>query len=198
MSIEQRNMALIMVDVQNDFCPGGSLAVKEGNLVVPVLNGFVQVGRDRLWTMVATRDFHPSITSHFDKWPRHCIQGTKGAQFHQDLDLAGVEIFSKGMGETEDAYSGFDARNAAGLRLEGLLKGRKIEELIVGGLATDYCVRATVLDGLKLGYGVNLLSEGIRSVDLKSGDGVKAIEEMVANGAVVRSSRELLERLKAA
>lgn len=198
MKIEQLNTALIMVDVQNDFCPGGSLAVKEGDLVVPVLNGLSKIGRERLWTLVATRDWHPDTTTHFDAWPKHCVQNTLGGAFHSDLDLSGVEIFSKGMGVDEDAYSGFDARNSAGLRLERLLRGRDVKELVVGGLATDYCVRATVLDGLKLGFGVTLISDGIRAVDLKPGDGAKAVEEMIEAGATVRSSREFLESLQVA
>lgn len=197
--IEQTEKALIMVDVQNDFCPGGALAVAEGDLVVPKLNRLATLGRQRLWTLVATRDWHPRDTTHFATlggiWPDHCVQGTEGGLFHPDLNLRKVEIYSKGMGTDEDAYSGFDARNPAGVHLEDLLKLRKVSELYVGGLATDYCVKGTVLDGLEKGFEVSLLTDAIRAVNLKPDDGEKAIAEMVARGARLVTVESVLEEL---
>jgi nicotinamidase/pyrazinamidase len=182
--------ALILVDVQNDFCPGGALAVKDGDQIVPVLNRYIDQFRKAGLPIFATRDWHPEKTTHFKSgggpWPPHCIQGSKGAQFHPDLKLpADVLIVSAGMGADEDGYSGFLGIDDRGVKLVDLLRQRGIERIFVGGLATDYCVKHTVLDGLKEGFKVVLLTDSIRGVNLKPGDSEQAIAEMVQAGAEI-------------
>jgi nicotinamidase/pyrazinamidase len=182
--------ALIVVDVQNDFCQGGALAVKNGDQVVPVLNRYVNQFTKAGLPIFATRDWHPEKTSHFitggGPWPPHCIQGSQGAQFHPDLKLPPeTVIVSAGMGSDEDGYSGFLGRDESGARLADLLRQRGIERIFVGGLATDYCVKHTVLDGLKEGFEVVLLADSVRGVNLKPGDSERAIDEMLHAGAEV-------------
>lgn len=184
----QTKDALVIVDVQNDFCPGGALPVKDGDKVVPVLNRYIERFRRQGLPIFATRDWHPEKTSHFKDyggaWPPHCIQGTDGAQFHPALELPDdVIIVSKGMDPGEDAYSGFQGRNEQGAKLGSLLRARGVERIFVGGLATDYCVKHTVLDGLKEGFKVVLLEPAVRGVDLQPGDSERAIEEMTRAGA---------------
>ena len=184
----QRKDALVVIDVQNDFCSGGSLAVTDGDKVVPVLNRYIERFKAANLPILATRDWHPEKTSHFKVyggvWPVHCVQGTKGAEFHPDLRLPSeAVIVSAGMGADEDCYSGFQGRNDRGVKLSDLLRGMGVERIFVGGLATDYCVKHTVLDGLKEGFKVVLLEDAIRGVDLQPGDSERAIAEMVRAGA---------------
>jgi nicotinamidase/pyrazinamidase len=176
--------ALILVDVQNDFCPGGALAVPEGDKVVPTLSRaadrFAKAGRP----VIASRDWHPAETTHFKTWPPHCVQEQPGARFHPELRLpADAIVVSKGMGATEDAYSAFQARDDSGRALDDILRQRGIRRLVVGGLATDYCVRATVLDGIRRGFEVTVVEDGVRGVDLQPGDSARAIAEMREAGA---------------
>ena len=191
--------ALILVDIQNDFCPGGALAVEDGDQVVPVLNRYIDKFRKACLPIFATRDWHPEKTTHFKSgggpWPPHCIQGSKGARFHPDLKLlADVLVVSAGMGADEDGYSGFLGIDDRGVKLVDLLRQRGIERLFVGGLATDYCVKHTVLDGLKEGFKVVLLMDSIRGVNLKPGDSEHAIAEMVQAGAeIVADFRQVAE-----
>ncbi len=178
--------ALVMVDPQNDFCPGGSLAVKDGDKVMSLLNDL----KKKVDLVVATRDWHPKITKHFKEfggiWPPHCVQGTRGAEFHPDLDLEDAVIFSKGTDPEDDAgYSGFDGVSALGTGLEEYLRLAGVDTLVVGGLATDYCVKETVLEGLKRGFKVVVAVDAIRAVDLEPGNGEKALKEMVEAGAVL-------------
>jgi nicotinamidase/pyrazinamidase len=185
----QTKDALIIVDVQNDFCPGGALAVSGGDEVVPVLNRVIEKFTAAGLPIFATRDWHPEKTSHFRAyggvWPVHCVQGTRGAEFHPGLHLdKGVVVVSAGMLPSEDGYSGFQATDASGSRLADLLRRKSVERIFVGGLATDYCVKHTVLDGLKEGFKVLLLAEAIRAVNLKPRDGELAVAEMVSAGAV--------------
>jgi nicotinamidase/pyrazinamidase len=185
----QARDALIIVDVQNDFCPGGALAVSGGDEVIPVLNRVIERFSEAGLPIFATRDWHPQKTSHFSAygglWPAHCVQGTRGAEFHANLELENdIVVVSKGMAPDEDSYSGFQARDPSGARLAELLRRRAIERIIVGGLATDYCVKHTVLDGLKEGFKAVLLADAIRAVNLKPHDGELAIAEMVSAGAV--------------
>lgn len=180
--------ALIIVDVQNDFCPGGSLAVADGDRVVPILNAYVQRFEQAGGLVVAGRDWHPRKTTHFKEfgglWPVHCVQGTSGAEYHPDLVLTPRTLHVvKGTGAEEDAYSEFEAHDAEGRPLALLLRDRGIRALYVGGLATDYCVRHTVLDGLKAGFEVVLLRDAVRGVNLKPGDSDRAIDEMATAGA---------------
>lgn len=183
----QAGDALLVVDVQNDFCPGGSLPVTEGDKVVPVLNRYIERFREAHLPIFATRDWHPESTSHFNTaggvWPPHCVRGTRGAEFHPDLRLPeDVILISKGIGD-EDSYSGFQGADATGAQLAKLLHQRGVKRLFVGGLATDYCVKHTVLDGLKEKFKVVLLEDAIRGVDLNPGDSDRAVEEMVQAGA---------------
>jgi nicotinamidase/pyrazinamidase len=193
----QAKDALIIVDVQNDFCPGGALAVSGGDEVVAVLNRVIERFAEAGLPIFATRDWHPKNTSHFKThgglWPAHCIQGTKGAEFHAELKLGNdAVVVSKGMAPDEDSYSGFQATDASGTPLAELLRLKEVGRILVGGLATDYCVKHTVLDGLAEGFEVVLLADAIRAVNLKPDDGESAIDEMVRAGAVqVSNSAEI-------
>ena len=189
--------ALLIVDVQNDFCPGGALAVPEGDRVVPVLNQYIERCRAGQVPVITSRDWHPEKTTHFKAyggiWPPHCIQHTKGAQFHPDLKLPKETIvISKGMDPDKDSYSAFQAFDSEGAPLAQLLKKRQITHLFIGGLATDYCVRASVLDALQEGFRVTVLKDAIRGVELKPGDSKKAFNEMRRAGAD-QTSLETLE-----
>ena len=180
--------ALLIVDVQNDFCPGGALPVPEGDAIVPVLNRWIAEAEAHRIPVFASRDWHPARTKHFQSgggvWPPHCVQGTSGADFHPALALpTGVTIVSKGMDPGDDAYSCFQAETEDGLPFAAALGECGASRLFVGGLATDYCVRATVLDALKEGFEVVLLEDASRAVDLKPGDGERAMAEMIAAGA---------------
>jgi nicotinamidase/pyrazinamidase len=184
----QAKDALIIVDVQNDFCPGGALAVSGGDEVVPALNRVIERFAEAGLLIIATRDWHPERTSHFKThggpWPVHCVQGTGGAEFHGDLKLGNAVVLSKGMTPDEDSYSGFQATDRSGTRLATLLRHQGVERILVGGLATDYCVKHTVLDGLREGFKVVLLGDSIRAVNLEPHDGDRAIDEMVRAGAI--------------
>ena len=186
--------ALIIVDVQNDFCPGGALAVTDGDQVVAVLNCLIAEFERAGLPVIATRDWHPQRTTHFNThggiWPPHCVQGTQGAEFHADLALGkGAVIISTGMAENADGYSGFDGVDARGVRLADLLRERAIERLVVGGLATDYCVKQTVLDGLQKGFKVVVLEDAVRGVNLNLNDARQALDEMKRAGAAIRGSK---------
>jgi nicotinamidase/pyrazinamidase len=181
--------ALIVVDVQNDFCPGGSLAVPAGDEVIAPLNRLIEQFLERGDPVFKTRDWHPAKTKHFEayggSWPVHCVQNTRGAEFHPTLlDDKHIRIVSKGLGD-EDSYSGFDQTDLA-LQLYRL----GVEEVWIGGLATDYCVKNTVLDALKEGFRVKAVKDAMRAVELKPGDGEQAIEEMRAAGAEIVNSQQ--------
>ena len=185
--------ALIVVDVQNDFAdPRGSLYVRDGGAVVPVINEQVKAARIAGAFVVYTQDWHPASTPHFQKdggiWPVHCVKGTWGAELHPDLEVVG-ETLKKGTGG-EDGYSAFSVRDprsgeTAPTRLEAMLRERGVQALTVCGLASDYCVIETVLDARRLGFSTGVLSEAIRAVDLQAGDGDRALERMREAGAVV-------------
>ena len=184
----EKKAALVIVDVQNDFCPGGSLAVAEGDRVALAINRYVSRFAAAGAPIFATRDWHPAQTSHFKDfggiWPVHCVQNTPGAEFHPSLQLgASAIVVSKGTAADVDSYSGFDAFDAHGTALAALLRERGVEQIFVGGLATDYCVKQTVLDGVKHGFAVVLLMDAIRGVDLAPGDSTRALEEMHHAGA---------------
>ena len=175
--------ALVIVDVQRGFCPGGSLPVPRGDEVVPVLNAYIELAKKAGATIVASRDWHPpdhiSFRSRGGPWPQHCVRGTPDAEFHPGLRLPPETIVvSKAQDPDAEAYSAFE-----GTQLEAKLKERAVERLFVGGLATDYCVKNTVLDALRLGFEVYLLTDAIRAVDVQPGDGERAIQEMLAAGA---------------
>ena len=176
--------ALIVVDVQRDFLPQGSLAVRDGDAVVPVLNRYIALARNSRIPVFASRDWHPrnhcSFKASGGPWPAHCVAGTAGAEFAPGLELpADAAIISKATREGADAYSAFSGTGLVqGLRKLG------IKRILVGGLATDYCVLNTVRDALKQGFQVLLLSDAIRAVDANPGDGGRAEREMVSAGAL--------------
>jgi len=176
--------ALVIVDLQNDFLTGGSLAVPGGDGVIPVLNVWIRRFRAAGQPIFATRDWHPvdhcSFLDRGGPWPAHCVAGTIGARFSSELTLPpDVIVISKGTKPSKDAYSGFD-----GTDLAVQLRQAGVGRLFLGGLATDYCVRATVLDALKEGFQVVLLTDAARPVDVRPGDGERAIAEMRETGAL--------------
>lgn len=182
--MSEKKRALLLVDVQNDFCPGGALAVAEGDQVVAPLNRLIQEFLQSGEPVFRSRDWHPRETNHFTEfggtWPVHCVRDTKGAEFHPDLiDDPRIITISKGMGD-EDSYSAFDATE-----LGSQLRQLGVEEVWVGGLATDYCVKNTVLDALKEGFRVKVREDAMRAVNLNAGDGERAIEEMRLAGAEI-------------
>jgi nicotinamidase/pyrazinamidase len=191
--VSESKRALIVVDVQNDFCPGGSLAVAHGDEVVAPLNKLMKEFLDRGEPVYKTRDWHPPKTKHFadygGTWPVHCVQHTPGAGFHADLlDDPRVTVISKGFDESADGYSGFD-----GTELAQLLRDEGVEEVWVGGLATDYCVKETVLGARREGFKVKALAEAMRPVNVNPEDGRKALEEMSVAGAEIIGSKSKAE-----
>ncbi len=202
--------ALVLVDIQNDFMPFGALPVAEGDAVVAIANALAT----RFDLVVATQDWHPAshgsfAVNHFGHapgdvidlggvsqvlWPSHCVQDTPGASFHSALDVGRVgHVVRKGADTGIDSYSGFfdnDHRTATGL--EALLRSLQVRRVTVCGLATDYCVKFTALDAVALGFGVSVVSDGCRAVDLAPGDGERALGEMAATGCAVVTSAELL------
>lgn len=184
-----RKTALIVVDVQNDFCPGGSLAVADGDQVVKPLNELIEAMQKKGQLVIASRDWHPEVTSHFKDfggmWPKHCIQNSYGAEFHPMLETNNVTVVSKATKKDEDAYSAFDGKTDNGTPLNQYLKENEIEAIFVGGLATDYCVKATVLDALKNGYETIFVGPASRAVNLSPDDGDNAIKEMEKAGAII-------------
>lgn len=182
---EENKKALIVVDVQNDFCPGGSLAVADGDEVVAPLNQLMKEFLDRGEPVYKTRDWHPPQTNHFAAyggvWPFHCVQNTPGAEFHPDLlDDPRITVISKGIDDKADGYSGFD-----GTHLGELLREEGVSEIWVGGLATDYCVKQTVIDGVRQGFKVKALADTMRAVNVNPDDGANAVEQMKAVGAEI-------------
>jgi nicotinamidase/pyrazinamidase len=189
--------ALLVIDVQRDFCPGGALEVAEGDQVVAPLNAAAERWAAAGRLVIATRDWHPSRTVHFQAyggvWPPHCVQGTPGAEFHPALRLPpGAVVVSSGMREDEDGYSAFDAYDDDGRPLADLLRDRGVHRLYVGGLATDYCVKASVLDGRRHGFDVTVFEDAVRAVNLQPGDGERALAEMRAAGATVTASASVV------
>jgi nicotinamidase/pyrazinamidase len=187
-TVDPARDALVIVDVQNDFCPGGALAVPHGDQVVAVLNRYAERFARQRAPIFASRDWHPARTRHFKAfggvWPPHCVQDTPGAAFHAGLELpAGTEVVSKGMDADADAYSCFQAETGDSMPFAAALGEHGVSRLFVGGLATDYCVKATVLDALKEGFEVVVLEDAVAAVDVAPGDGERALEAMRAAGA---------------
>jgi nicotinamidase/pyrazinamidase len=185
--------ALLIVDVQNDFAdPAGSLSVRDGAAVIPVLAAEIEEALDSGALVAYTQDWHPAKTPHFAKdggvWPAHCVMQTWGAELHPELPVAG-HVVRKGS-NGEDGYSAFTMRDpltgeTIETELHDLLRRRGVTRVVVGGLATDYCVVETALDALRLGYETVLLTEAIRAVDLQPGDGDRAIDRMREAGATI-------------
>ncbi len=186
-SVDSQTDALIIVDVQNDFCPGGALAVPQGDEVIPTIN---QLLRHR-WLSVATMDWHPadhcSFEPHGGPWPPHCVQGTAGAELHPELDTSRIQIIiTKASRPDRDAYSGFD-----GTELAKILREKGVKRVAVCGIATDYCVRATALDALKEGFEVLVLEDAIRGVEVNPGDCQRALDGLCQAGAQLIVSSDL-------
>ena len=181
----QTGDALVLVDVQNDFLPGGSLAVPEGDQILEPINRWLARFSAARLPVFATRDWHPpehcSFAARGGPWPPHCVAGTRGAEFAPGLQLRGgsrLTVIDKGTAPDADAYSGFQ-----GTDLHTRLQGAAARRLFVGGLATDYCVLNTVLDARRLGYDVIVLQRAIRPVEVHPGDGARALAAMSAAGA---------------
>jgi nicotinamidase/pyrazinamidase len=200
---------LILVDIQNDFLPGGALAVPHGDEIIPIVNKLI----NKFDLVLATQDFHPKghksfASTHKKKpgeiiqlgksdqvlWPDHCVQGTLGSEFPPSLKMEKVrKIFQKGTDFEIDSYSGFfdnDHTNSTGLY--DFLKRNKIKEIFLVGLATDYCVKYTAMDALKLGFEVTVIKDACRGIDLHKGDVEKALEEIKKSGGIISSSEKLL------
>ena len=177
------NDALLLVDVQKDFLPGGALAVPNADKILPFLNAYIKIFSNRGLNIYLTRDWHPKDHCSFKEcgglWPKHCVQESEGAKFAEELIIPdNAIIISKATDKDKDAYSGFD-----NTELDSLLKSKNIERLFVGGLATDYCVKATVLDALSLGYKVFVLLDAIKAVNVNPKDEESALLEMKDKGA---------------
>lgn len=203
--------ALILVDIQNDFCPGGALAVPSGDEVVPVANRLSPAFE----LVVATQDWHPAdhesfADEHWGKspgdvidlhgieqvlWPVHCVQGSKGADFVRKLDKSKIaEVFVKGTDRSVDSYSGFyDNDHQRSTGLGEFLEERGVTHVFVMGLATDYCVKATALDAVREGFTTRLIEDGCRGVGLNEGDVEAALEEMRSAGVEMWSSQRVID-----
>ena len=186
-----RKSILLLVHLQNDFCPGGALAVKNAGEVIPVANACIRFFASEGFPIVATRDWHPenhcSFQAQGGPWPPHCVQGSRGSQFHPDLKLPpGTLIVSGATNPKKEAYSGFD-----GTSLEDRLEDLDAQTLFVLGLATDYCVKQTVLDACRLGFRVVVLEDGVRGIDAQPGDSQQALQDMKDAGAIIAKSSDL-------
>ncbi len=183
----EKQKALLIVDVQNDFCPGGKLPVKKCQHVVGNFNKYIKEFKNKNLPIIATRDWHPKDSQHFEKfggkWPPHCIQNTKGANFHPGLELPeNVIIISEGIKPNEEGYSCFEGYDENQKKFNDVLKTIGIKELYIGGIATDYCVKIACLDSIKYGYKVYLLTDAIEGIEVNPGDVDKAIKEMEKAG----------------
>ncbi len=184
--------ALLVVDVQNDFCAGGALAVPHADDVIPALNRHIEKAESQGLPVYATRDWHPTDTAHFagrgGPWPPHCVQHTAGAEFHPSLHLPPhAIIITKGADPSSHGYSAFDGYTNEGVPLLSDLRARGIQRLLVGGLATDYCIRHSVLGALRTGFRVTLLTDAIAGVDEAAS--ARAVAEMREGGAVLDGRR---------
>lgn len=199
------NHALLLVDLQNDFCPNGALPVAQGDITIDIANAAIAVAQKAGMPVIASQDWHPANHLSFAAnhpgavvgergelaglaqtwWPVHCVQGTRGAEFHPRLHREAFDaVIQKGTQTDIDSYSAFfDNGKRAATALDDLLRQRGITQLTIMGLATDYCVKYTVLDALTLGYDVQIVEQGCRGVNLQPGDSEAALVEMVAHGA---------------
>jgi len=187
--------ALIIIDVQNDFCPQGALAVAKGDSVVSPLNRAIKAFTEAGLPVFFTRDWHPlnhiSFKTRGGPWPPHCVQGTKGSEFYPDLDVPeSADIVSKGDDPDKEAYSGFQ-----GTDLSSQLEKLGVTQVVLGGLATDYCVKESTMDALKAGFKVRVLEDAVRPVDVRKGDGDRALREMRKKGARLTTTSEEINRL---
>ena len=194
MEIGLQDDALILVDVQNDFCPGGALAVEEGDQIVEVVNRLIP----HFPLVISTQDWHPanhvSFKAQGGPWPPHCVQGTRGAELHPQVNAEPIAHYlRKASSPDKDDYSEFEGKDEQGHSLDQVLKGHNVKRIFAVGLATDYCVLATVLDGLKLGYEVVAVTDAMRAVNVEPEDGAKALRRMSEAGAQLVTSDEILQ-----
>ncbi|MFN3995157.1 MAG: bifunctional nicotinamidase/pyrazinamidase [bacterium] len=192
-NINLDDSALIVVDMQNDFLPGGSLEVPNSDTIIPIINEYIKFFEKKGKVVVFTRDWHPENHVSFKEnggiWPKHCVQNTKGAEFHPDMYIPKESIIiSKAYEPNIEAYSGFENTN-----LHQELQNRNIKNVYVCGVATDYCVLNTVLSAVELGYKVYLLIDAIKGVDLKPNDSEEAIKTMISKGVEILVLDELLQ-----
>ena len=177
--------ALLIVDVQNDFCPGGALAVKNGDKVIPVINSII----NKFDLVLASKDWHPEDSVHFEKWPVHCVAETKGAEFHPLLKTGNIDtVLLKGTQNKDDGYSAFEATN---ISLAHYLHEKKIANLYICGLATDYCVKASAIDASNEGFHTYVITDAIAAVNLQPGDDKKALQKMYLNGCILVESKDI-------
>ncbi|MFH1148564.1 MAG: isochorismatase family protein [Pseudomonadota bacterium] len=178
------HISLLLIDLQNDFFPGGTLPVRDAHEIVGPTNEYIRKFSDRKLPIFVSRDWHPPVSGHFKKgggnWPPHCVQGTEGARFYPEIRVPpNAIVISKGMDPEEDAYSDFQGCGPDEKAFGTILGAMGIMELYVAGLATDYCVQATVLDACSLGYRVTILLDGIRGVNIDVNDSARAIDRML-------------------
>jgi nicotinamidase/pyrazinamidase len=197
MAIQPKSV-LLVVDMQNDFLPGGALGVPDGDTIVPVINEYIRLFVDAGLPVIATRDWHPPETVHFKSgggnWPAHCIQDTEGAEFAPDLELPDdVIVMSKGMDPSEDGYSAFMAQDEAGRSLEEVLDDLGVEHIYIAGLALDYCVRASALDAQNQGRDITVLIDATRAVNQEIHDAEETIEEIVREGGELATLEHVRE-----
>jgi nicotinamidase/pyrazinamidase len=182
--------ALLIVDVQNDFCPGGALPAPGGDRVVPALNRYIGQAVERGMPIYASRDWHPPVTTHFKAygglWPPHCVQGSHGADFHPALELPPATIVvTKGDDPTREGYSSFDGRTADGRSLAEDLRSHHVDTVYIGGLTTEYCVKQTALDAIREHFTARVLADAISGIEAHPGDSERALAEVSAAGAQV-------------
>jgi len=193
----EKNAALLIVDVQNDFCPGGALQILDGDRVVEPINRALEYFSAAGLPILASRDWHPPKTRHFRDfgggWPIHCVQGTAGAAFHPGLRLPEeAVILSKGINPELDGYSAFEGITADGRMMADLLHELKVRKLYIGGLATDFCVLCTTLEALRNGIKVTVLTDAVAGVDMVPGESACALDDMEKSGAQLATVAELL------
>jgi nicotinamidase/pyrazinamidase len=192
----ENKTALLIVDVQNDFCPGGALQIMNGDRVVEPVNRAVKYFVAAGLPILASRDWHPPETRHFSTsggvWPVHCVRGTAGAEFHPDLHLPEeTVVLSKGINPELDGYSAFDGVTGDGRTLSKLLRDLDVQRIYICGLATDYCVLCTTLEALRNGLHITVLTDAVAGVDIVPGESACAIEDMVKAGAQLSTVGEL-------
>ncbi len=192
--------ALLIIDVQNDFCAAGALAVPGGDAVVAPLNRLIDACSQAGAPVFASRDWHPAVTSHFapsgGRWPVHCVARTPGAAFHPALRLPpGAHVITKGEVPDSNGYSAWGGHLESGRSPADELRKIGVARLYVGGLATDYCVRSSVLDALRDGFHVSLATDAVAAVEVVNGDGQRALDEIEAAGAELTTTDTILRTL---
>lgn len=193
--VARARKVLLIVDVQNDFCPGGNLPVPNGDEVVESINTILPFAVDNNWLTVASKDWHPEETAHFKTWPIHCVRHTSGAELHPNLKRLFIDfIVLKGTKSDEDGYSPFNGYVFTKESLNEVFESYDIEEVYICGLATDYCVKAAALDSRERGYKTYLLLDACRAVNLNPDDEEKAIQEMKDEGVIITTTDKVMKR----